>query len=112
MDPEFLEDSEHEHDNTVVSVGILSKGSCDLDRLNMWIASLVRDRGADLFRYKGVLSVAGEAEKFVFQGVHMVFEGSPSVDWAEGEERVNKLIFIGRNLDKKALTDGFNSVLV
>ena len=112
MDPEFLEDGEHEHDATVVSVGIVSKGSCDLGRLNVWIATLVREQGVDLFRYKGVLSVAGEADKFVFQGVHMVFEGRPSRAWAEGEERVNKLIFIGRNLDKQALTEGFNAVLV
>ena len=96
----------------LLPAGIVSTGSCDLERLNVWIASLVRERGLDLFRYKGVLSVSGEAEKFVFQGVHMVFEGRPSEPWAEGEERVNKLIFIGRNLDKQALTDGFNAVMV
>ena len=41
----------------------------------------------------------------MFQGVHMVFEAGPQ---SRGLRRkFNKLIFIGRNLDKQALTEGF-----
>ena len=35
------------------------------------------------------------ADKFVMQGVHMVFDGEPLTPWQEGEPRVSKLIFIG-----------------
>ena len=64
--------------------------------------------GANLFRYKGVLSVAGMNKKFVFQGVGMLFSGG-FVDelWPEGQPRENCFVFIGRDLDKKALIDGF-----
>ena len=112
MDPEFLDpDGEHQHDATVVSVGIRQEGSCDLEKLNAWIATLIREQGVDLFRYKGVLSVTGAEEKFIFQGVHMVFEGKPAVAWKEDEVRENKMIFIGRNLNKEELESGFNSCL-
>ena len=41
----------------------------------MWISGILQEMGANLFRYKGVLSVAGMDEKFVFQGVGMLFSG-------------------------------------
>lgn len=31
--------------------------------------------------------------------------GSKLKPWAPGEERVNRMVFIGRNLDRQALTD-------
>lgn len=112
MDPAFLQDEDHQHDETVVNVGIVVSGDCDLIKMNMWLATLIREKGVDLFRYKGVISIAGESRKFIFQGVHMVFQGEPSVDWAPDEARVNKMIFIGRNLDREALNKGFNSCIV
>ena len=41
--------------------------------------------------------------KFVFQGVHeQINFGPSSVEWAEGEKRMNRMVFIGRNLNRKA----------
>ena len=76
------------------------------------MATLIREQGIDLFRYKGVLSVEGANEKFIFQGVHMVFEGKPSVSWKENEIRENKMIFIGRNLNRESLENNFNECLM
>jgi G3E family GTPase len=59
---------------------------------------------------KGVLSLKGEDNRFVFQGVHMLFDGRPDRPWRE-EERHNQLIFIGRNLDRARLKEGFHSCL-
>ena len=70
----------------------------------------MRDHGEDLFRYKGVLSVKGMDEKFVFQGVHMLFSGNFSQEvapWRKGEKRESRFVFIGRNLDHKMLEQGF-----
>ena len=59
---------------------------------------------------KGVLAIKGDANRFVFQGVHMLFEGQPDRPWGK-TVRANKLIFIGRNLNRTALTEGFRSCL-
>ena len=59
---------------------------------------------------KGILSIKGQPERFVFQGVHMLFDGRPDRPWGS-EPRYNSLIFIGRNLDRTELTEGFEACL-
>jgi G3E family GTPase len=61
------------------------------------------------YRSKGVLSIHGQGNtKFVFQGVHESINFGPAqVEWTEDETRVNKMVFIGKDLDKQALRDGF-----
>ena len=110
MDPEFLDtESEHEHDQRVTSTSARFEGELNVNKLERWIGRLMRDKGEDLFRYKGVLAVKGMEQKFVFQGVHMLFGGDFSEDiglWKEGETRECRFVFIGRNLDHKALQEG------
>ena len=111
MDPEFLDtDAEHEHDQRVTSTSSIFTGSLNVNKLQQWIGELMNDYGEDLFRYKGVLSVKGMDEKFVFQGVHMLFSGYFSQEvapWRKGEKRECRFVFIGRNLDHKMLEQGF-----
>ena len=110
MDPEFLDtESEHEHDQRVTSTSARFEGELNVNKLNRWIGELMRDKGEDLFRYKGVLAVKGMDQKFVFQGVHMLFGGEFSEDiglWKEGETRECRFVFIGKNLDHKKLEEG------
>jgi G3E family GTPase len=102
---------DHEHDDEVSSVGITLAGDLNEKKLNKWLGSLLAEKGLDIFRMKGVLSIKGNDKRFVFQGVHMLFDGKEDRPWKPGEARSNKLIFIGRNLDRAALTEGFRSCL-
>ena len=110
MDPEFLDTSaEHEHDQRVTSTSSKFEGELNVNKLEKWIGSLMRDKAEDLFRYKGVLAVKGMEEKFVFQGVHMLFGGDFSKEiglWKEDEKRECRFVFIGRDLDHDALQEG------
>ena len=110
MDPEFLDTSaEHEHDQRVTSTSSKFEGELNVNKLEKWIGSLMRDKAEDLFRYKGVLAVKGMDEKFVFQGVHMLFGGDFSKEiglWKEDEKRECRFVFIGRDLDHDALQEG------
>tara|TARA_B100000287_G_scaffold120528_2_gene112350 strand:+ start:1142 stop:2335 length:1194 start_codon:yes stop_codon:yes gene_type:complete len=110
MDPEFLDtESEHEHDDRVTSTSSKFEGALNVNKLERWIGELMQSKGEDLFRYKGVLAVKGMDQKFVFQGVHMLFGGgfSPEVaPWKEGEARECRFVFIGRNLDHEELQQG------
>ena len=101
---------DHEHDEEVSSVGITLPGDLALEKLNGWLSKLLREQGQDIFRMKGVLSVRGWDERFVFQGVHMLFDGRPDRPW-QNELRHNKMIFIGRNLDRASLENGFRECL-
>lgn len=103
-------DAGHTHDNEISSVGIDTDGDLDQKKFNTWLGSLLREKGTDIFRMKGILSIAGQAERFVFQGVHMLFDGRPDRPWGD-ERRTNQLIFIGRNLNREELVEGFNACL-
>merc|ERR1711874_762645 len=107
-DDGFLDEhAAHEHDDRVSSVGFNVKGEGDQSKLNSWIGWILKEKGADIFRTKGVLAVKGMKEKFVFQAVHMSFSGAPQKPWADDEDRICKLTFIGRNLKRDELLAGF-----
>ena len=102
--------AQHEHDDEVTSIAIETEGDCDPDRLNAWIGELLRERGVDIFRMKGFISIAGESSRYVFQGVHMLFDGQPDRPWGD-EPRRNQLVFIGRNLPEQLMRQGFEACL-
>jgi len=103
--------AQHEHDDEVGSFAIEREGDVDPDRLNDWLSEVLRERGVDIFRMKGFLSIAGDPNRFVFQGVHMLFDGQPDRPWGD-TPRMNQLVFIGRNLDEEDMKKGFETCLV
>ena len=112
IDPEFLDEDAHEHDQSVSSVAIQESGTVDGDKLNRWLYQLVQKRGPDLFRMKGILDMDHEDRRFVFQGVHMTLDGRPGRPWGADETRRNELVFIGRNLNEIELQRGFHECLM
>lgn len=68
MDPEFLNtDGSHEHDSSVTSLSIIQPGDVDLDAVQSWVGEILQSKGADIYRMKGVLSIADTEQKFVYQ---------------------------------------------
>eukprot|EP00949_MAST-11_sp_MAST-11-sp1_P002376 g2376.t1 len=109
FEPDFLTnfDEEHQHDTTVTSCSVKFEGELLSRALEEWIGKIIREKGADLFRYKGVLACKGMEEKFIFQGVGMLFSGGFStLKWKSGEARECRFVFIGRNINQKELVDG------
>lgn len=111
IDPQLLSEVAHDHDDSVTSVAITTHGPVDGTTFNRWINQLVQHRGPDMFRIKGILELAEEPRRFVFQGVHMTLDGRPGPAWMPNEPRRNEIVFIGRNLDKAMLCEGFESCL-
>jgi len=113
MDPEFLNtDGEHEHDTSVSSVSITQAGELDLGLIEDWVGTMLREKGADIYRMKGVLNIRYAEKRFVYHAVHMIFNGEFMEEWGAEEERHNKLVFIGKNLDGAALREAFSACLV
>ena len=111
VDPEFLSEDAHEHDEEVYSLAIVEDKPLDGDKLSNWVNDLLQTKGPDIFRMKGILNLAGEANRYVFQGVHMIFDGRSDRPWKSEESRRSELVFIGRNLNETELRDGFRSCL-
>jgi G3E family GTPase len=98
----------HAHDPSVASVSLTFAAPFDRRQLDAWLAQLLRAQGDDLFRLKGILAIAGEQRRHVLQAVHRVLDLRPADTWPEGEPRLSKLVFIGRNLDRDTLKSGLD----
>ncbi|MBY0230045.1 MAG: GTP-binding protein [Gemmataceae bacterium] len=110
IDPHFLHPEEHHHhhhhDEEVKSVGLVMDGDLDEKKLNEWMSGLLMEKGADIYRAKGVLAIKGVPNRYLFQAVHMMNDGQDGKPWGK-EKRGSKLVLIGRHLDRAALEAGF-----
>lgn len=106
IEPEFLTDVSHEHDDDVTSFIFRESRPLDLARLEEFLGAIVQVYGTKMMRYKGVLSIAGEERRVVFQGVHMLMGADTGSTWKPGEPRESKIVFIGRDMPRDVLLEG------
>lgn len=79
----------------------------DLDRLSSFMEDLLEKHGNSLLRYKGVLSIAEEDRRMVFQGVLRLYGFDWDSEWGADEKRESVIVFIGDNLPEEAIRQGF-----
>ena len=80
--------------------------------MESFLSDILQTYGNEIFRMKGVLSIAYSDHKFVYHGVHMLFSGGFGEVWGSEEARVCKMIFIGKNLDSMNLRERFMECVV
>ena len=97
----------HYHDEEIQSVSLRTEEPLDPDKFFPWIQNLVAQEGQKILRCKGILSFKDDPERFVFQGVHMILDGDHQRAWKDGEERVSRAVFIGRDLPEEMIRKGF-----
>ncbi len=107
--PDFLENTDHEHNDDINSMSFAVTQPIDGQRFNQWIGLLLQERGGDILRSKGILDFRGENRRYAFQAVHMMADGDFIGPWREGEARHSRIVFIGRNLNRPQLRRGFES---
>merc|ERR1711898_85761 len=91
----------------IVSVCFELPGEVDADAVNKWLVCLLQDKGETMYRVKGILAVRDQEHRFVFQAVHMTYEGAEGPPWRPDEAKKCKLVFIGMGLNKAELQKGF-----
>src|SRR3954465_5908977 len=111
LDPAFLEDDEHEHDEQVSSFVFRSEKPFDGTRLEEFLSGLIQVYGPNMLRYKGVLYLKGNTNRVVFQGVHMLMGGDVGRPWSKDEKRSSTLVFIGKNLPQDLFIKGLEQCL-
>lgn len=107
VDPAFLDDHEHEHDAAAGSFVIVEDRPIDLNRFSQWLNDTATAMGNDLYRTKGIFNARGFPERIVFQSVRMLTTMRQDRPWAADEARVSQFVVIGKNLDRKAISEGF-----
>jgi G3E family GTPase len=101
----------HHHDADIGSIGLEDARPLNAEKLNDWLSYLLQSRGQDILRMKGVLNIKDEPRRYVFHGVHMVYDGQLERPWPAGAARRSRLVFIGRNLDRNELEAGLESCI-
>ena len=101
----------HNHLQNIDTVCIEQPGDLDGLKVSMWFRSVIAQLGDKILRMKGILNLKGDNDQFLLQGVHWDFEGRPGRAWGPDEERMNRLVFIGRALDCDRITEGFEKCL-
>ena len=112
LDPGFLGEDHHHHDDAVRSFVFRADRPLDGAKLEEFLSSMIEVYGNDMLRYKGVLSLKDNPNRVVFQGVHMLMGGDLGRPWGADEPRTSAMVFIGRNLPKDVFIEGLEQCLV
>jgi G3E family GTPase len=112
VEPGFLGEDQHEHDDRIGSLLFKSTAPFDQDKLQDFFADMIARHGPNLMRYKGIVYLEGLAHRMVFQGVHMMMGSDAGRAWSGQDVRESKLVFIGRDLPEDALRAGLQACLV
>ncbi|MNJ70373.1 putative GTP-binding protein YjiA [compost metagenome] len=79
----------------------------DLDKLSAFMERLLDSHGNALLRYKGVLNIAGNDQRLVFQGVLRLYAFDWDAEWGADEQRNSVLVLIGDQLPEEEIRAGF-----
>jgi len=104
----------HGHDieaSGIRGVSLTAHKPLNANKVTAWLNDVLQAQGPDILRAKGILDVAGEDRRLVFQAVHMILEGDFQGPWRDGADRYSRLVLIGRNLDEKSLREGFEATI-
>jgi len=100
------------HDSRVNSMALVREGEILPQKLSQFMQALGRlpkEKGV-IFRIKGILAVKNHPYKHVFHAVMDVSDEDDAGPWAPGEKKISKIVFIGKNLDRKFIRDSFDDV--
>jgi G3E family GTPase len=101
----------HHHDDDVKSFVYRAERPFDPAKLEDFLGAIVNIYGPRMLRYKGVLAMKGTERKVIFQGVHQLMGSDLGPQWAEGEARQSKMVFIGIELPQDIFRQGLDQCL-
>ncbi len=113
IEPEFLKHfHHHHHDDHVTSFSLTSDKPLNPEQFFQWIQTIAQEFGPDMLRMKGIIAFENDDDRFVIQGIHMLLEGDHQRPWRPDEQRTTRLVFIGRDLPRDKIEEGFQECLV
>lgn len=100
--------SPDKHDVSIKSIS-LRAGTMDPKKFFPWIQKTTQIDGPNILRLKGIIALDQDDDRYVVQGIHMIVEGDHNRAWKPDEERVSRIVFIGRDLDAEKLERTFKA---
>lgn len=91
----------------IQSIAIRESRPYDQDKIGKVMEMLLDTLGCDLLRYKGLLNIAGEERRLLFQGVQQIYAADWERDWTPDEERESRVVLIGMDLPEERIRAAF-----
>ena len=106
----------HSISSTVKTVSFTTTANVDRKKLESWLQSLLWEKMVpgcpsydfEILRLKALLSFPAENCKHVVQAVREMYDFHIGLPWKASEERISKIVFIGRGVSKEVLLKSFN----
>ncbi|AYN95645.1 GTPase [Pseudomonas sp. LTJR-52] len=98
--------------DNITSLALKTERPLDIDRVSRFMEGVLERHGSNLLRYKGILDIAGEPRKLLFQGVQRLYGADWDREWEEGEVRESVIVFIGMELPEAELREGLEAAQV
>ncbi|TMW72744.1 CobW family GTP-binding protein [Alteribacter natronophilus] len=102
----------HHHHHGTTAIVLRSDNPVDMKRFEPWFEEILDEKGEQMYRFKGILSVAGFNQRLVFQGVHMLFAGRAGSRWEPDEHRSSEFVIIGKDLDRDWFQSRFEACCI
>uniref|UniRef100_V9KYP9 COBW domain-containing protein 2-like protein n=1 Tax=Callorhinchus milii TaxID=7868 RepID=V9KYP9_CALMI len=108
-------------DKSIITVTFECSGSILEEDLNQYLQNLLWEKNInnksgnpmEIIRLKALVSIKEKTQQVIVQGVHELYEQEEtSVNWESDTERLNRFVFIGRNLDKEILEKCFSAAVI
>jgi G3E family GTPase len=71
----------HAHEDDIKGIALSLDRPVDGQKFTRWLDELLGSQGQNILRAKGIIDVAGEDRRLVFQAVHMILEGDLQREW-------------------------------
>ncbi len=97
--------------HAISSYSFLIPGDFDIERFSYWIEYFLYINQSSIFRIKGILSFAGNPQKMVLQTVRSSYMLDDWEFWEAGEERINRLIMIGKEIPYEDIREALDSLM-
>lgn len=98
------------HDGRIHSFCLTFDQPLRWNGMGLFLDMLVRTRGEDVLRIKGILNLQGEPRPLVVHGVQHVFHTPVLLsEWPAGDDRQSRLVFIVRDLSRETVLRGLQA---
>ena len=91
-------EAEHDHDDDINAVQIVTSRTFEPEALTALLKSLVQEQ--EIYRVKGFVAVPNKPMRLVLQGVGQRFDSFYDRPWQTTESRQTRLVLIGHKLDQ------------
>ncbi|MCT4614941.1 MAG: GTP-binding protein [Marinifilaceae bacterium] len=100
---------QHKHD--IVSFSFAIPGNFEIESFSFWMQNFLYLNKANIFRVKGIISFSELNEKHIFQAVRDRYMYESGEAWGN-TRRFNKLVFIGKDIDRARIEQSLFKLLV